>query len=171
MKYFLIQGLITLVKPLSSCLQSPSPELEETRMPLPFEEVNENVEKPKQKRKPGAGRKIRNPLLEEYVLNFIWKEFYDNKQVPSRKFMNTAGEEWNKNNPTSKFRKSKGWGDKFWKRNIKILQHLQNQGKDGEFRVYKDGKSIQGKNIDWKYFLRNKDNSQDHWKQFLASFR
>ena len=126
--------------------------------------------KPKQKRKPGAGRKIRNPLQEEYVQNYIWEEFYQNKQLPSRKFMNIAGDIWNLNNPTDKFRKSKGWGDKFWKRNIRLLQSLQSQGRDGEFNIIKNDTLINPRNIDWKYYLKHKDNSVDHWKLFLASF-
>lgn len=81
-----------------------------------FKVTKKNIERWQLKgleRKKGAGRKTTNPQLELEMLDWVEDYIRNNKKLPKRKFIILQA----KNFVSESFKASKGWCDKFLKRN------------------------------------------------------
>jgi hypothetical protein len=72
-------------------------------------------------RKLGAGRKINDNSMEKKLLLWIQKTFREEKTIPQNKVIKKKALSFS-NNPN--FKASKGWCDKFLKRNKKEIEEL-----------------------------------------------
>lgn len=74
-------------------------------------------------RKEGSGRKTTNTEIEKKILNWIEDFIFKEKMLPKQKYILVKGADFVSEN----FKASKGWCDKFMKRNkVKINRMLQN---------------------------------------------
>lgn len=80
-------------------------------------------------RKKGAGRKTMDPMMEAGLLKWIEEYFKTFNIFPVFREIKTQAKMFTKND---KFMASKGWCDKFMKRNVVFFKNLQNQQKDHE---------------------------------------
>lgn len=82
--------------------------------------------KAKQDRKPGAGRKVRSDNLEKFILQNLRRDYDETNILPERKDALKYAREW-KNHDSgvrfATFKASKGWLDKFIKRNKRVFDH------------------------------------------------
>ena len=84
-----------------------------------FRITKKNIERWQMKgfeRKKGAGRKTTNPMMEKEMLNWVENYISREKKLPKRKFIIQEARRFVSDN----FKASKGWCDKFLKRN-KVL--------------------------------------------------
>lgn len=80
--------------------------------------------KPKEDRKPGAGRKVRSDDLERFIQCNLKINFDESKIKPERQDCLKYARQWKYNDSSIKFgnfKASKGWLDKFIKRNKKVF--------------------------------------------------
>jgi hypothetical protein len=98
-------------------------------------------------RKKGAGRKTMDPEMEESLLKWIEKIMYDNDGIfPESKDIKLKAKEFS-SNPT--FKASKGWCDKFIKRNSMLFDHFKKKDKNSLFNKssFKDNKRNDNRNL------------------------
>lgn len=94
-----------------------------------FKITKKNIERWQQKgfeRKKGAGRKTTNPAMEQDMLIWVQEYIYRDKKLPKRKFIISQA----KNFVSDNFKASKGWCDKFLKRNRLRFSKLLDEVKE-----------------------------------------
>ena len=75
-------------------------------------------------RKKGAGRKTMDPRMEHRLLDWIKDEFNRNKGLPDSKEIKSKARSFSENET---FKASKGWCDKFLKRNDHLFNALREE--------------------------------------------
>ena len=75
-------------------------------------------------RKKGAGRKTMDPLMEQNLLNWIAEKFRKTSELPDNKELKIQAKIFSS---LEKFKASKGWCDKFLRRNSRFFQHLKEE--------------------------------------------
>lgn len=84
-------------------------------------------------RRKGAGRKTTNPIMEQEMLQWVEDYIKHEKKIPKRKYIMVRGMGYS----SDKFKASKGWCDKFLKRNKEKLNNFLFDALNGSQAVKK----------------------------------
>lgn len=75
-------------------------------------------------RKVGAGRKVNDSIMESKIIEWVKEFFVSHSRLPENRELKKKALEISQN---GNFKASKGWCDKFMRRNKKVLQTYMDQ--------------------------------------------